>query len=134
MGDSSYRGAVFGPLPGPRQTSARAELHAILQVLVAGVAPLHIYTDYLPFVDGLDRGKQWCTAATRDNVDLWKQLWHYIEEHGGMVAADDVSPQPSPSRTCGATSVTTRGSGGAATWQTRRRSGGAGSTTFRAAS
>ena len=86
VGDSSYRGAVFGPLPGPRQTSARAELHAILQVLVVGIAPLDIYTDYLPFVDGLDRGKQWCTAATREIVDLWKQLWHYIEEHGGMVS------------------------------------------------
>ena len=94
VGDSSYRGAVFGPLPGPRQTSARAELHAILQVLVAGVAPLHIYTDYLPFIDGLARGNKWCTAAARDNVDIWKRLWHYIEEHGGTEAAGDRGPAP----------------------------------------
>ena len=32
-------------------------MYAILQVLVVGIAPLDIYTDYLPFIDGLARGK-----------------------------------------------------------------------------
>eukprot|EP00959_Pyramimonas_sp_CCMP1952_P026512 556112-Pyramimonas_sp.AAC.1 len=48
VGDSRCCGVACGPLPGPRRTSGRAELHAILQALTVGVAPLRIHTDYQP--------------------------------------------------------------------------------------
>eukprot|EP00959_Pyramimonas_sp_CCMP1952_P276865 5787297-Pyramimonas_sp.AAC.1 len=67
VGDATYSGAVFGALPGPRQTSARAELYAVLQVLTIGIAPIHIHTDYLPLLDGLTRGRRWCCSPRRDN-------------------------------------------------------------------
>ena len=61
-------------------------MHAVLQVLVVGVAPLHIHTDYLPLIEGLARGRRWCTAARRGNVDIWSRIWHYIDERGGLDA------------------------------------------------
>ena len=41
-------GATFGALPGPIQTSPRAELWAAIQALRYAILPLRLHTDHKP--------------------------------------------------------------------------------------
>ena len=77
------KSGLTGTLPGPVQTVPRAEMFAVCEVLRLAVLPLHVHTDHLPIVDGLKRGRAWCLAVARNNADLWRELWHRIDELGG---------------------------------------------------
>ena len=76
--------AYYGTLPGLIQTTPRAELFAICEALRLAILPICIHTDHLPIVDGIARGKEWCLAVGRSNVDLWRLLWFLIEDLGGL--------------------------------------------------
>eukprot|EP00959_Pyramimonas_sp_CCMP1952_P108946 2278067-Pyramimonas_sp.AAC.1 len=34
--------------------------------------------------EGLQRGRQWCLHRRRQHVDLWRELWRLLEDHGGL--------------------------------------------------
>ena len=55
---------------------------AVLHVLQRALPPLVVHTDYKAVVTGVLKGKQWCTAPSRPHADVWKRLWHYIDDIG----------------------------------------------------
>ena len=63
----TVRGLVYGPLPGHQQSVPRAELYAVMAVLRDGVAPLHMRTDCLGVVEGLQHGREWRVHPRRPN-------------------------------------------------------------------
>eukprot|EP00959_Pyramimonas_sp_CCMP1952_P042592 890386-Pyramimonas_sp.AAC.1 len=79
---------VYGPLPGPIQTSPRAELFAVVQILRIAILPLRILTDYLDLPQGLERGPAWGCHPRRPNADLWCEIWRRIADLGGL--SDDL--------------------------------------------
>eukprot|EP00959_Pyramimonas_sp_CCMP1952_P076936 1607980-Pyramimonas_sp.AAC.1 len=60
---------VYGPLPGPIQTSSPVELFAVVQILRVAVLPLRVITDYLDLPQGLDRGPAWGCHPRRPDAD-----------------------------------------------------------------
>ena len=52
------------------------------------VPPLVVFTDYKSIVDGLRRGKGWCTAGDKMQADRWSRIWEGIERwpKGSLVA------------------------------------------------
>eukprot|EP00959_Pyramimonas_sp_CCMP1952_P176094 3679897-Pyramimonas_sp.AAC.1 len=35
-------------------------------------------------IDGINNGRSWCLHARRPNVDMWRALWHALEDQGGL--------------------------------------------------
>eukprot|EP00959_Pyramimonas_sp_CCMP1952_P422673 8854197-Pyramimonas_sp.AAC.1 len=60
-------------------------MYAILQALSACLPPVTIVTDYKGVIDGLDKGRAWCTAPRRTNVDLWENLGDKADDLGGSL-------------------------------------------------
>ena len=83
-GDRILRAGAYGPLPGPDQCVPRAELYAICEALRLAVLPIHLHTDHLAIVTGIESGEAKTTAAEHPNADLWKAFWRSIADHGGM--------------------------------------------------
>ena len=77
-------GGYYGAVPGPVQSSPRAELWAVIQVLLVAVPPFCIHTDHLEVILGLARGRAWAHCPRRSNRDLWVQLWAKLDDHGGL--------------------------------------------------
>eukprot|EP00959_Pyramimonas_sp_CCMP1952_P088590 1853397-Pyramimonas_sp.AAC.1 len=73
---------VYGALPGPMQSSPRAELYASLQVLQVCLPPVCVHADFKGLVDGLALGARWCCAPRRLNVDSWERRWTKISDLG----------------------------------------------------
>eukprot|EP00959_Pyramimonas_sp_CCMP1952_P072042 1504573-Pyramimonas_sp.AAC.1 len=44
----------------------------------------------MPLLEGLARGKRWCLNPKRENVDLWRRLFHQLEDHGGCLISGDL--------------------------------------------
>ena len=57
---------------------------AFLQGLIHGEGRLWFYTDHANILKGLRRGERWCCDPRRNNVDLWKDIWKRIDDHGGL--------------------------------------------------
>ena len=76
--------ALYGPLPGPDQSTPRAELFAVCEALRLAVLPCKIHTDHKLIVEGLAKGKAWCSGASRANADLWRLLWFRLDDLGGL--------------------------------------------------
>eukprot|EP00959_Pyramimonas_sp_CCMP1952_P289207 6048623-Pyramimonas_sp.AAC.1 len=72
MTGQTMRGIAYGLLPGHHQSVPRAELYAVTQALRHGTAPMHIRTDCLGIVEGLQHGREWCIHSSRPNNDIWK--------------------------------------------------------------
>eukprot|EP00959_Pyramimonas_sp_CCMP1952_P158772 3320947-Pyramimonas_sp.AAC.1 len=56
---------VFGALPGPTQSSPRAELYAFLQALQVCIPPICVHADFRDLADGLALGVRWRCAQRR---------------------------------------------------------------------
>ena len=70
----------WGTLGGLNVNSFRAELQAILEVLQIAVPPVRIHTDNQDVVDGVQRGRGWCTRAKAAGADLWRKVFDRLEE------------------------------------------------------
>ncbi len=71
-----------GIMGEPHPTIMRAELTALRETLRMAAPPLTIYVDNKQVVDGFGRGKAYCTAATTDAADIWREVWHLVDEIG----------------------------------------------------
>ena len=71
-----------GPLPGLRiaMTVLRAEIFALLQILMRCQAPLSVGIDNSTVVKGIRRGRAWCTSAKRPHADLWLKVWNILDD------------------------------------------------------
>jgi hypothetical protein len=77
--------ASWGPLPTSlpvHRRIARAELWAVLQVLVNSMPPLRIHVDCSLVLRGVLNGRKWCVHSSRPHADVWRQLWEKIEDIG----------------------------------------------------
>ena len=75
-------------LGGERLTSGGGELFNMELLMQKAVPPLIVFTDYKAIVDGLARGKRWCTAGDKKQADRWKRIWERLERwpKGSLVA------------------------------------------------
>ena len=62
------------PLEGPKQTSARAELFAVLHVLRRTKGNIQIWTDHQAIPNIFSRPQQLDRVELLDNSDLWQQI------------------------------------------------------------
>ena len=70
MGDSALEGR-WSTLEGEDQSSAEAELDALLPVVSRASPPLHYVTDSMLVVRGVALGKAWTTRASEIQTDWW---------------------------------------------------------------
>ncbi len=79
-------GVVLWRLQGiigePHPSILRAELTALRETLRMAAPPLTVYIDNKQVVDGIDKGRAFCTASNADAADIWREVWHLIEEIG----------------------------------------------------
>ena len=66
----------WGSLGGPHQTTPRAELTAVLKILVLCNRPAQIWTDHFNIVRGFDGGPNHTQSSA--NGDLWCAVWEEI--------------------------------------------------------
>jgi hypothetical protein len=66
-------------LGGERLTSGDGELFTMELLMQKAVPPLIVFTDYKAIVDGLARGKRWCTAGDKKQADRWKRIWERLD-------------------------------------------------------
>ena len=74
----------WGTIGGLNVSSFRAELQALLEVLRIAVPPVRIHTDNKSVVDGVQRGREWCTRAKAAGVDLWRLIFDKLDELDGQ--------------------------------------------------
>ena len=60
----------------------RAELWAVLQALRLCSPPIQIHTDCAAVIQGLKKGSKRCGAADAKHADVWRLIWHHIEDIG----------------------------------------------------
>ncbi len=63
----------------------RAELKAVMETLRIAVPPLRIHVDNAQVVHGFSEGEEWCVGAGREAADMWRDVWHMMNEIGGGV-------------------------------------------------
>ena len=75
-------------LGGHKLTSGDGELFAMEALMQKAVPPLIVLTDYKSIVDGLAKGRRWCTAGDKKQADRWKRIWGRLAEwpRGSLVA------------------------------------------------
>ena len=73
-----------GTLGGLNVSSFRAELRALLEVLLIAVPPLRIHSDNKCVVDGVQRGRAWYTRTKAAGADLWRRVFDRLEELQGQ--------------------------------------------------
>ena len=66
--------AAYGPLPGSKQTSARAELYAVVQVAANMVGDVRLWTDHEAIPRILSSQPMLGKAELLENSDLWIML------------------------------------------------------------
>ena len=81
-GSGAVIGGLYGPCPDHYPTAFRAELRAVIELLMLAMPPIQIWTDNQAVVDGWRRGRTWCCASTRSAADLWMRFWAKIEDIG----------------------------------------------------
>ena len=84
--EQPMRYVIFGPFPvhlPVQKKIKRAELYAVLSVLRLAPPPLVIH-NHLALVEAIQRGRHWCVQSRRPHADLWRAVWHYLDELGPM--------------------------------------------------
>ena len=79
--------AVAASLPGPIQTTPRAELYVILIALVYGISPQLIVCDHWDHVKALidlSAGIASMLNPMTPNLDLWRQVIEAVAGSGGL--------------------------------------------------
>ena len=76
-----YYGALPVSLPVHRRI-LRAELWALLQVLVSCLPPIAVFVDNSTVVRGICEGKVCFCCSSRPHADIWRRIWHYIDDIG----------------------------------------------------
>jgi hypothetical protein len=77
--------ALWGPLRVDlpvQRTIARAELYAVWKVLVNCIPPVRLHVDCGIVVDGIAKGRRWCTHSTRPHADIWELIWDKLDDLG----------------------------------------------------
>ena len=46
------------------------------------MTPLTVVTDYKGLIDGVNEGKETCTAANRKGAEIWRRIWDKLEDVG----------------------------------------------------
>ena len=77
---SSAPWGKFGACDEPYPTVLRAELRALLEILRHTAGDITVYVDNDQVVQGVQRGRKWCTSSRRDGADLWRSIWTILEE------------------------------------------------------
>ena len=75
-------GGLYGPCPDHFQTAFRAELRAVVELLMLAMPPVRVWTDNQEVVDGWCKGRTWCCATSRSAADLWRRFWAKIDDIG----------------------------------------------------
>ncbi len=76
---------VWGTCPDAYPSSLRAELWAVMQLLLKALPPLRVHVDCAEVLRGISRGPAWCTDGAREGADLWRRIWHSLLQMGGGV-------------------------------------------------
>ncbi len=83
--DGRKRWLMQGICGEPHPSIFRAELVAVREVLRIAVPPLKIYVDNLQVVEGVKKGRAWCTWAGADGADIWREVWDVLDDIGQYV-------------------------------------------------
>ena len=75
------------PLPGPKQTVPRAEISALIEVLIHTEGDILICSDCKHVVDIFNRGASYLTT-TLENNDLWTRLKLALDNRSGSVSVE----------------------------------------------
>ena len=79
------------PLAGWSQTNQRAELYAVLRVLLTDARPVHIYSDSQYVLNGIARHHIWRGRGWKgDNSDLWERLSNVLTVRGQTLSFSKV--------------------------------------------
>jgi hypothetical protein len=77
--------STWGPLPHAlpvQRTIARAELYAVRQALRHCLPPIRVHVDCMLILRGVANGRRWCTHSSRPHADIWREIWHLIDDIG----------------------------------------------------
>jgi hypothetical protein len=74
-------GALPIDLPVQRKIK-RAELWAFHQALCCILPPAVVHTDHMGIIQGLTKGRKWCTDGRRAHADIWRKVWWQLIDHG----------------------------------------------------
>ena len=80
--DGSLVKAIYGELPLPRHSNLAAELWGFLQLLRHALAPEVVGVDNSQLFQGLLRGPVYCQASGRPFANIWRQIWHKLQDLG----------------------------------------------------
>ena len=80
-GTASPLFVCFGHLPGRyEQAAGGGELFAFMMALRLTAFPGVLYTDFQHLIDGLERGKIWCTSPERRYATSWTLAWAVLDD------------------------------------------------------
>ena len=74
--------AAAAALVYPLQTVPAGEISALIFALRNALPGVEFASDCKMVVEGVKKGKEWCTAAHRSYADLWQEVWTAIEDRG----------------------------------------------------
>ena len=72
----------YGPCADHYPTAFRAELRAVIELLVLAAPPINIFVDNQEVIDGWVKGQPWCCSVGRSAADLWRVFWHRVQDIG----------------------------------------------------
>ncbi len=81
---------AYGSLGERFPSVVRAELAAVLQVLLCASGRVGIYVDNAEVVQGFALGRRWCLHPRREGADLWKRIWEAYDYLGTSVEVHKV--------------------------------------------
>ena len=68
------------PFVGPVQDITAGEIEAGTMVLRHGLPPVCIISDSKEFVDGVNKGKEWCISGDAAYAETWVDFWEAVDD------------------------------------------------------